>query len=65
MADMGKLKNFVRLLHKATSRNYIERMVNNKVECMLKAKEYELITGTVIASMAETVVNTSRVNGSL
>jgi len=38
---MGKLRNFVTPLHKATSRNYLERMVNNKVECMLKAKEYE------------------------
>lgn len=38
---MGQLRNFVTPLHKATSRNYIERMVNDKVECMLKAKEYE------------------------
>ena len=38
---MGKLRNFVTPLHQATKRNYIERMVNNKVECMLKAKEYE------------------------
>jgi len=38
---MGKLRNFVTPLHKATTRNYIERMVNNKVDCMLKAKEYE------------------------
>ncbi|WP_404421973.1 class I SAM-dependent methyltransferase [Nibricoccus sp. IMCC34717] len=38
---MGTLRNFVTPLHKATSRNYLERMVNDKVHCMLKAKEYE------------------------
>jgi SAM-dependent methyltransferase len=38
---MGRLQNFVTPLHKATSRNYLERMVNDKVACMLKAKEYE------------------------
>src|SRR3989338_5613018 len=38
---MGQLRNFIAHLHQSTSRNYIERMVNNKVPCMLKAKEYE------------------------
>lgn len=38
---MGQLKNFVTPLHKATSRKYIERMCDDKVACMLKAKEYE------------------------
>lgn len=38
---MGQLRNFVTPLHIATSRNYIERMVDDKVTCMLKAKEYE------------------------
>ena len=38
---MGQLRNFVTPLHKATSRDYLERMVNDKVACMLKAKEYE------------------------
>lgn len=38
---MGQLRNFVTPLHKATSRNYLERMINDKVACMLKAKEYE------------------------
>ena len=38
---MGKLVNFVTPLHKATKRKYIERMINDKVSCMLKAKEYE------------------------
>ena len=28
-------------LHQATSRSYIDRMVDDKVHCMLKAKEYE------------------------
>jgi SAM-dependent methyltransferase len=38
---MGSLKNIVSALHKATTRNYIERMVDDKVACMIKAKEYE------------------------
>ena len=38
---MGRLLNLVTPLHKKTKRNYIDRMVDDKVECMLKAKEYE------------------------
>ena len=38
---MGNLVNYVASLHQATSRKYIERMVDDKVKCMLKAKEYE------------------------
>ncbi|WP_061249352.1 class I SAM-dependent methyltransferase [Leptospira alstonii] len=37
---MGKLKNIVTPLHKATQRDYLARMQDNKVECMIKAKEY-------------------------
>lgn len=39
---MGKFVNYVTSLHKATSRAYIDRMVDDKVHCMLKAKEYEI-----------------------
>ncbi len=39
---MGKLVNCVTTLHQSTSRSYIDRMVDDKVNCMLKAKEYEL-----------------------
>lgn len=38
---MGRLLNIVTPLHKKTSRDYIDRMVDDKVHCMLKAKEYE------------------------
>ena len=38
---MGQLVEFVTPLHQATSRAYIDRMVDDKVHCMLKAKEYE------------------------
>ena len=38
---MGKLVSYVTQLHQATSRAYIDRMVDEKVDCMLKAKEYE------------------------
>lgn len=32
--------NLVRYLHKKTKRNYVERMLNNKVICMKEAKKY-------------------------
>ena len=38
---MGRLLNIVTPLHKMTKRDYIGRMVDEKVHCMLKAKEYE------------------------
>ena len=37
---MGRLLNIVTPLHKATRRDYLARMVDDKVTCMLKAKEY-------------------------
>ncbi len=37
---MGTLREFVTPLHQATARRYIERMCDDKVACMLKAKEY-------------------------
>ncbi len=38
---MGQLLNIVTPLHKRTTRDYLARMVDEKVHCMLKAKEYE------------------------
>jgi len=38
---MGRLLEIVTPLHKATKRDYLERMNDDKVACMLKAKEYE------------------------
>ena len=38
---MGQMMSFFTPLHKKTSRKYIDRMIDEKVECMLKAKEYE------------------------
>lgn len=37
---MGEELSLVTSLHKATTRNYIERMVNDKVEAMKVAKQY-------------------------
>jgi cyclopropane fatty-acyl-phospholipid synthase-like methyltransferase len=37
---MGRLLNIVTPLHKATKREYLARMVDDKVQCMLKAKQY-------------------------
>ena len=38
---MGRLLNIVTPLHRMTKRDYIGRMQDEKVHCMLKAKEYE------------------------
>ncbi len=38
---MGKKLELFTPLHRKTKRNYIERMMNDKVHCMIKAKEYE------------------------
>jgi SAM-dependent methyltransferase len=38
---MGRLLSIVTPLHRATKRDYLARMVDDKVHCMLKAKEYE------------------------
>jgi SAM-dependent methyltransferase len=38
---MGQLLNIVTPLHQLTKRDYIGRMMDDKVACMLKAKEYE------------------------
>lgn len=38
---MGRLLNIVSPLHKQIKRDYLARMVDKKVHCMLKAKEYE------------------------
>ena len=38
---MGRLLNIVTPLHQMTTRSYIDRMTDDKVHCMLKAKEYE------------------------
>ena len=38
---MGALVNFVTPLHRRTARDYVGRMVDDKVDGMLKAKEYE------------------------
>jgi ubiquinone/menaquinone biosynthesis C-methylase UbiE len=38
---MGHLLNIVTPLHKMTKRDYVGRMMDEKVHCMMKAKEYE------------------------
>jgi len=37
---LGSLKNYITPLHRATNRDVLARMNDNKVDCMLKAKEY-------------------------
>src|SRR5215470_4592440 len=38
---MNRLLNIVTPLHKMTKRDYLGRMADDKVHCMMKAKEYE------------------------
>src|SRR5271165_352011 len=38
---MGQLKNIMTPMHKRAKREYLPRMVDDKVNCMVKAKEYE------------------------
>jgi SAM-dependent methyltransferase len=38
---MGRLLNVVNPLHQMTKRDYLARMVDDKIHCMMKAKEYE------------------------
>lgn len=38
---MGRLLEVVTPLHKATKRDYLARMNDDKVHCMVKAREYE------------------------
>ena len=37
---MGEMLNLVTPLHRASSRDYLARMVDNKVEAMMVAKRY-------------------------
>jgi SAM-dependent methyltransferase len=38
---VGRLLNIVTPLHQATKRDYIGRMMDEKIKCMIKAREYE------------------------
>ena len=38
---MGKLLNIVTTLHESTKRDYLARMVDDKVSCMRVAKHYD------------------------
>lgn len=37
---MGKLRNIVTPLHESTNRDYLARMIDDKVHCMNIAKKY-------------------------
>ena len=38
---MGAELNLIQNLHKSTQRNYLERMLDNKIECMLTARKFD------------------------
>ena len=62
---MGKLVDFVTSLHQSTSRKYLDRMIDNKIDCMIEAKNMEKIIGMVIGDLVMAVINISQVDGSL
>lgn len=37
---MSKLKNYITSLHQSSKRDYLSRMNDNKIECMIEAKKY-------------------------
>ena len=39
---LGTLFKIITPLHQSTNRNYIKRMLNKKVECMIESKKYAL-----------------------
>tara|TARA_Y100000816_G_scaffold284599_1_gene263112 strand:+ start:591 stop:1256 length:666 start_codon:yes stop_codon:yes gene_type:complete len=39
---MSKLKNYITNLHQSSKRDYLSRMNDNKIECMVEAKKYEM-----------------------
>ena len=39
-STIGNLKNYIAFNHKKTSRNYLERMNNDKIKCMVISKKY-------------------------
>ena len=39
-STIGNLKNYITFNHKKTSRNYLERMNNDKIKCMVISKKY-------------------------
>ena len=38
---MNKELSIIRKIHNSTKRNYLQRMLNSKVSCMIEAKKYE------------------------
>jgi sporadic carbohydrate cluster protein (TIGR04323 family) len=40
-SNIGRLRNYIILNHKKTQRDYLERINNKKVECMLISKKYD------------------------
>ena len=61
---MGELRNIVTSLHQSTSRKYLDRMIDNKVECMKTAKEYEQKCGMVIEDLVTVDINIFLADGS-
>ena len=52
-----KEKNFVSDLHNSSKRDYLQRMVNNKVDCMKVARNLIRTFGMEIGSMDTEVIS--------
>lgn len=57
---MGRLLNIVTPVHRSSKRDCLARMVDDKVNCMLKAKDTSLTTGTAIGVTAMGVTSICR-----
>ena len=48
---VNKELKIITKIHNSTKRNYLERMVNSKVKCMLEAKNTKKIIGMVLENL--------------
>ena len=57
--------NLVTYLHKKTKRNYVKRMLNDKIICMKEAKNIRRIIGMEIENMDMVDTNIFQEDGNL
>ena len=57
--------NLVTYLHKKTKRNYVKRMLNDKIICMKEAKKIRRIIGMEIENMDMVDTNIFQEDGNL
>ena len=60
---MKRLKNYITSLHQSTKREYLKRMNDDKISCMLEAKKYEFNYWDGIEGMDMEATNIFLVDG--